>query len=76
MKGLYALRLNSTNNDNSSSDGAKFISNTGVFDIGNYSGRPDSELELPSTRVVCKPFEKAFEQVFEIANINPQKTVN
>ena len=66
--------LNSTNKDNSSADG--FISNTGVFDIGNYSARPDSELELPSCPVVCKPFENAFERVFEIANINPQKTVN
>ena len=68
--------LNPTKNDNSSVDGAKFISNTGILDISNYSARPDSELELPSCPVVCKPFENAFERVFEIANINPQKTVN
>ncbi|XWS74116.1 hypothetical protein CRYUN_Cryun02cG0187900 [Craigia yunnanensis] len=67
--------LNPTNNDNSSVDGAKFISNTGILDISNYIAHPDSELELPSSPVVCKPFEKAFEQVFEIANINPQKTL-
>ncbi|XVE79563.1 hypothetical protein DITRI_Ditri14bG0068600 [Diplodiscus trichospermus] len=66
--------LNPTNKDNpSAADG--FISNTGIFDIGNYSACPDSELELPSTSVVCKPFEKAFQQVFEIANINPRKTL-
>ncbi|XWS71674.1 hypothetical protein CRYUN_Cryun03dG0158800 [Craigia yunnanensis] len=67
--------LNSTNNGNSSADGTKFISNTGTFYISNCSAHPDSELELPSTPVVCKPFEKAFEQIFEIANINPQKTL-
>lgn len=31
--------------------------------------------ELPLTPVVCKPFEHAFEEVFKIAKINPQKTV-
>ncbi|XVF46540.1 hypothetical protein PTKIN_Ptkin03bG0035100 [Pterospermum kingtungense] len=67
--------LNPTNNDNSSADGAKFISSTGNFDISKYSARPDSELELPTTPVVCKPFAKAFEKAFEIANINPQKTL-
>ncbi|XVF20026.1 hypothetical protein REPUB_Repub11eG0162600 [Reevesia pubescens] len=63
--------LNPTNKDYSSADGS--IANNGIFYIGNYSACPDSELELPSTPVVCKPFEKAFQRVFEIANINPQK---
>ncbi|XP_022731625.1 uncharacterized protein C24B11.05-like isoform X2 [Durio zibethinus] len=65
--------LNPTNKNNTSADG--FISNIAIFDISNYSACPDSELELPSSPVVCKPFEKAFEQAFEIANINPQKTL-
>lgn len=65
--------LNPTNEDNSSTDG--FSSNNGIFDIGDYSARPDSEIELPRTPVVCKPFAKAFEQVFEIANINPHRTL-
>ncbi|XP_022752729.1 uncharacterized protein C24B11.05-like [Durio zibethinus] len=65
--------LNPTNKDNSSADG--FISNSEIFYISNYSARPDSDLELPSTPVVCKPFEKAFEQVFQIAKIKPQKTL-
>ncbi|XP_047311292.1 uncharacterized protein LOC124914735 [Impatiens glandulifera] len=30
---------------------------------------------LPSTPVICKPFEDAYEQAFKIANINPQKTI-
>lgn len=46
-----------------------------IFDINDYSLRSNADLELPRTPVVCKPFEHAFEQVFKIANINPQKTV-
>lgn len=30
---------------------------------------------LPKSPILCKPFEDAFEQAFEIANINRQKTV-
>ncbi|KAJ0083242.1 hypothetical protein Patl1_31312 [Pistacia atlantica] len=46
-----------------------------ISDISDYSLRPNADLELPNTPVVCKPFEQAFEQVFKIANINPQKTL-
>lgn len=46
-----------------------------IFDINEYSLRPNADLELPRTPVICKPFEQSFEQVFEIANINPHKTV-
>ncbi|KAJ0020005.1 hypothetical protein Pint_32796 [Pistacia integerrima] len=46
-----------------------------ISDINDYSLRPNADLELPNTPVVCKPFEQAFEQVFKIANINPQKTL-
>ncbi|KAH9661500.1 Catalytic/ hydrolase [Citrus sinensis] len=48
---------------------------TELFDIDDYCSRPNADLELPRTPVVCKPFEEAFEQVFKIANINPRKTV-
>lgn len=64
--------LNPTNEDDSSADD----SNTEIFDYYTYITCPDSELELPSPKVVCKPLEKAYEQVFEMANIDPQKTVN
>lgn len=36
---------------------------------------PGDDSVLPLTPVICKPFEQAFEEVFKIAEINPQKTV-
>ncbi|TYI12691.1 hypothetical protein ES332_A08G005100v1 [Gossypium tomentosum] len=63
--------LNPTNEDDSSADD----SNTEIFDYYTCITCPDSQLELPSPKVVCKPLEKAYEQVFEMANINPQKTL-
>ncbi|KAL4383631.1 hypothetical protein GQ457_15G027910 [Hibiscus cannabinus] len=62
--------LNPTNKDGSSENDS-----TEIFDFYTFSTCPDSELELPSPKVVCKPLEKAYEQVFEMANINPQKTL-
>ncbi|XP_017624431.1 uncharacterized protein C24B11.05-like [Gossypium arboreum] len=63
--------LNPTNEDDFSADD----SNTEIFDYYTCITCPDSQLELPSPKVVCKPLEKAYEQVFEMANINPQKTL-
>lgn len=47
----------------------------GVFDINEYSAAPNTGIALPRSPVVCKPFEGAFEQVFKIASINPQRTL-
>ncbi|KAK0606116.1 hypothetical protein LWI29_034256 [Acer saccharum] len=63
--------LNSTNKGSDLVNESN-ISSTGIFDINDYNRHPD--LELPKTPIVCKPFEEAYEQVFKIANINPQKT--
>ncbi|KAK4753506.1 hypothetical protein SAY87_001610 [Trapa incisa] len=41
-------------------------------DSGNA---PVDDLTLPSTPIVCKPFDKAFEAVFKMADIIPQKTL-
>lgn len=67
--------LNPINKENpSAADDIK--PDTAIVDINGYcSAVLDSELKLPSTPVVCKPFENAFEQVFKIAKINPQKTL-
>ncbi|GMJ00794.1 hypothetical protein like AT5G59480 [Hibiscus trionum] len=62
--------LNPTNKDDSSENDS-----TKIFDFYTFCTCPDSELELPSPKVVCKPLEKAYERVFEMANINPQKTL-
>ncbi|KAK8514480.1 hypothetical protein V6N13_063369 [Hibiscus sabdariffa] len=62
--------LNPTNEDDSPANDS-----TEIFDFYTYSTCPDSKLELPSPKVVCKPLEKAYKQVFEMTNINPQKTL-
>lgn len=49
--------------------------NTQIFDISEHFSNPNPDVELPKTPIVCKPFGGAFEEVFKIANINPQKTV-
>ncbi|KAK4760380.1 hypothetical protein SAY87_005273 [Trapa incisa] len=41
-------------------------------DSGNA---PVDDRMLPSTPVVCKPFDRAFEEVFKMAKIHPQKTL-
>ncbi|XP_057998283.1 uncharacterized protein C24B11.05 [Hevea brasiliensis] len=46
-----------------------------VFDINEYSAAPNAGIALPRSPVVCKPFEEAFDQVFKIACINPQRTL-
>ena len=48
---------------------------TGMFDFYEYMRHPDSNVVIPKTPVVCKPFEDAFEKVFQIADIDPQRTV-
>lgn len=60
--------LNPSNKDNivSSFDNSN-------YDNGNYHKSPNAQ--LPKTPVICKPFEEAFQQVFKLANISPQKTV-
>ncbi|CAK7331496.1 unnamed protein product [Dovyalis caffra] len=63
--------LNDAKKGNDAVDGDE----AGVFDVNEYATCPDADLVLPRTTVVCKPFEEAFEQVFKIASINPQKTL-
>lgn len=51
------------------------ISSTEAFDINEYMSQTNASLVLPKTPVACKPFEDAYEEVFKMANINPQRTV-
>lgn len=37
--------------------------------------QPNTGAMVPKTRVVCKPFELAYEEAFKFANIDPQRTV-
>ena len=50
-------------------------SSTVISDFYEYLRRPDSDIVLPRTPVVCKPFQDAFEKVFSLADIDPQRTV-
>ncbi|XP_057956697.1 uncharacterized protein LOC131149918 [Malania oleifera] len=50
------------------------ISGTGIFDSGHLS-QPNAGSGLTPTPIICKPFQNAFEQAFEMANINPQRTL-
>lgn len=65
--------LNPSNYDNPRGD--KDSGKSGIFDFSEYMRQPHSDTVLPKTPVVCKPFDDAFERVFKMANINPQKTV-
>ncbi|KAI5390439.1 hypothetical protein KIW84_075672 [Lathyrus oleraceus] len=47
-----------------------------IFDFWKYTRRPDSDMVLPKTRVICTPFDNAFEEVFKLADIDPQRTRN
>lgn len=46
-----------------------------ILDANEDLPHPNANPVFPRTPVVCKPFEDAYEKVFNIANINPQKTV-
>ncbi|KAG5104328.1 hypothetical protein JHK82_041298 [Glycine max] len=62
--------------NSSNEDGNEYKpSSTGIFDFYEYIRRPDSDILLPRTPVVCKPFQDAFEKVFDMADIDPQRTL-
>ncbi|TKY48403.1 hypothetical protein E2542_SST25821 [Spatholobus suberectus] len=70
--------LNSSNKMNTpdNEDGSEYKpSSTGIFDFYEYIRRPDSDIVLPRTPVVCKPFKDAFVKVFNMADIDPQRTL-
>jgi len=65
-----------TLNPSNDKDGSESRPTTAeVLDICERLCRNDSDMELPSTPLVCKPFDQAFEYAFKIADIDPQRTV-
>ncbi|XP_020214635.1 uncharacterized protein C24B11.05 [Cajanus cajan] len=66
--------LNPSNNTNPpcEKDGSEYA---GIFDFCEHIQRPESDMILPKTPVVCKPFEDAFENAFKLADIDPQRTL-
>ncbi|TKY67368.1 hypothetical protein E2542_SST10261 [Spatholobus suberectus] len=70
------LNSSSTTNSPYDKDGSESRSTTaGIFDFCEHIRRPDSDMVLPRTPVVCKPFDDAFEDVFKLADIDPQRTL-
>ncbi|WJX69610.1 hypothetical protein P8452_53828 [Trifolium repens] len=72
--------LNSSNSNNINSthnkDGSESKqSSTGIFDFYEYICRPNADIVLPKTPVVCKPFQDAFEKVFKMIDVNPHRTL-
>lgn len=49
------------------------VSSSEIFDIMGYQA--SSDVALPETSIVCKPFEVAFERTLKIAEIDPQRTL-
>ena len=56
-------------------DGSDQPSSKGIFDFYEYISKPDPDVVLPKTPVVCKPFQDSYEKVFKMADIDPKKTV-
>ncbi|GMY10907.1 HAD-like domain containing protein [Fagus crenata] len=46
-----------------------------ISSTNEYMSQPNDSSVLPRTPVICKPFEESFEEVFKIADINPQRTL-
>ncbi|KAK6646077.1 hypothetical protein PHAVU_L007043 [Phaseolus vulgaris] len=62
--------------NSSNEDGSEYKpSSTEIFDFYEYIHRPNSDVVLPRTPVVCKPFQDAFEKVFNMADIDPPRTL-
>ncbi|KAL8129916.1 hypothetical protein V2J09_019071 [Rumex salicifolius] len=46
-----------------------------IFDIMKYAAESNSNVTLPMTPIVCKPFEDSFKRVIKIAEIDPPRTL-
>ncbi|CAJ1933140.1 unnamed protein product [Sphenostylis stenocarpa] len=70
--------LNPSNHTNPSydKDGCESRPSTAeILDFCERMRRLDSAMVLPRTPLVCKPFDEAFEYVFNLADIDPQRTL-
>lgn len=72
---LNSYKSNNINSPHNKDGNEYKQSSTGIFDFYEYICRPDADIVLPKTPVVCKPFQDAFEKVFKMADIDPQRTV-
>ncbi|ESW04046.1 hypothetical protein PHAVU_011G062900 [Phaseolus vulgaris] len=67
---------NCTNPSNDKDDSeSRPTTTTGVLDICERMSQHDSDMVLPKTPLICKPFDDAFEYAFKLADIDPQRTL-
>jgi len=70
--------LNPSNHTNPSNDkdgSESRLTTTELLDICERMSRHDSDMVLPKTPLICKPFDDAFEYAFKLADIDPHRTV-
>ncbi|KAJ7980829.1 Haloacid dehalogenase-like hydrolase (HAD) superfamily protein [Quillaja saponaria] len=60
------------NKDDSEARGQSTNPSTNIFDFDEHIRQPNSDMVLPKTPVVCKPFQDSFEEVFKIVDVDPQ----
>lgn len=72
---LNSSKSNNINSPHNKDSNEYKQSSTEIFDFYEYICRPDANIVLPKTPVVCKPFQDAFEKVFKMADIDPQRTL-
>ncbi|XP_004486990.1 uncharacterized protein C24B11.05-like [Cicer arietinum] len=70
------ISFETLNSFKSNIDGSEYKqSSKGIFDFYEYISRPNVDTVLPRTPVICKPFQDAFDNVFKMTNIEPQRTL-
>ena len=70
------LNPSNTTNPSHNKDGSESRSTTAeIFDFCEHIRRAESDMVLPRTPVVCKPFDDAFGNAFKLADIDPPRAV-
>nr|ACU17892.1 unknown [Glycine max] len=70
------LNPSNTTNPSHNKDGSESRSTTAeIFDFCEHIRRAESDMVLPRTPVVCKPFDDAFGNAFKLADIDPQRAL-
>lgn len=63
-------------NLNPPSSSSREDNSANIFDVIGYLSKPDPDVDLPKTSILCKPSVEAMEHALRIANIDPQRTVS
>ncbi|KAG6514231.1 hypothetical protein ZIOFF_024577 [Zingiber officinale] len=61
---------------NPPSSSSREYNSANIFDIIGYLSKPNPNVDLPKTSILCKSSIEAIEHTLRIANIDPQRTVS